>query len=63
MKKGKYSIYYQPIYKAEIKEITGFEVVLKNEITDSYLIHSREFINKFKESTIMSYMCFWVLKK
>jgi EAL domain-containing protein (putative c-di-GMP-specific phosphodiesterase class I)/ABC-type amino acid transport substrate-binding protein len=58
-----YSIYYQPIYKAKSKEIVGVEARLKDKINNEYLSYSKDLLSRFKESSIISYVCLWKLEK
>ncbi len=57
LKKGVYSICYEPIYKAKTKEIVGFEAVLKDKIKNEYLDSSKELLSKFKEDGVIFDLC------
>lgn len=63
MKDKIYSIYYQPIYMVKNKEIVGFEAILKNRMEDKYLVYSKDLISKFKENSVISDVCIYILEK
>lgn len=63
IKKGRYSIYYEPIYKVKTKELVGFEALVKDKIKDKSLLHSKDLISKFEGKNSVSELCIWELEK
>ena len=63
LKSKRYSIYYEPIYKAKSNEIAGFEVILKDEIKNEYLTYSKGILSRYKENYMIYDLCILELEK
>ena len=63
LKSKRYSIYYEPIYKAKSNEIAGFEVILRDEIKNEYLTYSKGILSRYKENYMIYDLCILELEK
>ena len=62
IKTKRFSIYYDPIYKAKSEEIVGYEAIVKDNIKNKCLENSKEILAAVKENHSISDLCIWKLK-
>ena len=62
IKTKRYTLYYEPIYKANSKEIVGFEAIVKDKEKNKLLVSSKELLEEVREYNSISDVCIWKLK-